>query len=397
LGGFYQVLSKTAGYQSLIKSISEKLKGHEIVFSLIVSLVLALVCSFTNEYFPLLILIPFVITIMNRLKIDKISALSTTFGALLVGTMGSIYSSKVVGYINSSFSTEYSTNLAIRIVLFIVTFILLSIFVVLRMKKTLKDKKFVEYDKFEIETVKSNKANPKKWPYVVGLILLVLTTILAYLPWSTWEVTLFDDITTWVNELSLFGAPVIQYVFSEFTAFGSWDIFTLQFVMLFAVLLIHFIGKVSWDEVFESFGEGFKKMGYVVVVLLLVYVVLEFAVMYPVIPTIVNWILNLSSKFNAILGFIAAFVTSIFGVEMQYVMSLAGSYCASAYADYTNIFAIIFQTAFGLVSFFAPSSAILMMGLAYLDVPYKDWMKYIWKFLVAMLIVIIIIIVILAL
>jgi uncharacterized ion transporter superfamily protein YfcC len=265
------------------------------------------------------------------------------------------------------------------------------------MKKTLKDKKFVEYDKFEIETVKSNKANPKKWPYIVGLVLLVLTTILAYLPWSTWEVTLFDDITTWVNELSLFGAPVIQYVFSEFTAFGSWDIFTLQFVMLFAILLIHWFGRVSWDEVFESFGEGFKKMGYVVVVLLLVYVVLEFAVMYPVIPTIVNWILNLSSKFNAILGFIAAFVTSIFGVEMQYVMSLAGSYCASAYADYTNIFAIIFQTAFGLVSFFAPSSAILMMGLAYLDVPYKDWMKYIWKFLVAMLIVIIIIIVILAL
>ena len=33
LGGFYQVLSKTAGYQSIIKSISGKLKGHETVSS----------------------------------------------------------------------------------------------------------------------------------------------------------------------------------------------------------------------------------------------------------------------------------------------------------------------------------------------------------------------------
>ena len=77
LGGFYQVLSKTAGYQSIIKSISGKLKGHETVFVLIVSFVFALVCAVTNEYFPILIFVPFIITILNRLKVDKISAFSS--------------------------------------------------------------------------------------------------------------------------------------------------------------------------------------------------------------------------------------------------------------------------------------------------------------------------------
>lgn len=398
LGGFYQVLSKTAGYQALVNSISEKLKGREILLVLVVSFVLALASAFVNEYFPLLVFVPFVITIFNRLKVDKLAAFSATFGALLVGTIGSIYSAKVVGYINTAMGTTVTSALWAKIVLFVLSFVLLNVFTVLRMKKSKKDdKKFVEYDKFETETVKSTKKNPKKWPYAVCAIIVFVVTILAYLPWSTWGVALFDNVTKWVNELALFDVPLISYVFSDFKAFGEWDIFTIQFVMLFATLLIRFVGKMSWDEIFESYGEGFKKMGHVVIVLLLVYAVLEFTVMFPVVPVIVDWISNLASGFNAFLEFIGAFVASIFGVEMQHVMSLAGSYYATTYAANKEILAIIIQSAFGLVSFFIPSSAILMMGLAYLDIPYKDWMKYIWKFLVAMLIVVAIIITILVL
>ena len=51
---------------------------------------------------------------------------------------------------------------------------------------------------------------------------------------------------------------------------------------------------------------------------------------------------------------------------------------------------MILQSTYGLASFVAPSSAMLLVGLSYLDIPYKDWMKYIWKFLVAMLVVIIV-------
>ena len=77
-------------------------------------------------------------------------------------------------------------------------------------------------------------------------------------------------------------------------------------------------------------------------------------------------------------------------------MSLSGTYYAAMFAGSTKVLAIIYQAMFGLVSFFAPSSAILMIGLSYLGIPYKDWMKYIWKFLVAMLLVIIIVLIIVA-
>lgn len=397
LGGFYQVLSKTAGYQNLIIKLSGKLKGHEIPFVVIVSLFLAAICSVSNEYFPILLFIPFIITICNKLRIDKVSSFAATFGALLVGTIGSTYSAKVVGFINSTLGTTVNTYMWAKIALFISAFILLNVFTVLRMRKTLKEKKHQEYDKFEIESIKSSKKSPKTWPYIAGIVLVTITVILAYLPWSTWNVTLFTDITDKINGLSLAGEKVVNYVFGDFAAFGTWDIFTVQFVMLFATLLIHWFGKVSLDSIIESYGEGFKKMGNVVVMLLLVYTVLVFTVMYPVVPVICDFIIGLTDGFNAALTFVAMLVSSIFGVEIQYLMSLVGSYLASSFADDVKLISIITQSAFGLASFVVPSSVILMLGLSYLNIQFKEWLKFIWKFLLAMLVVIIAIILIIVL
>jgi C4-dicarboxylate anaerobic carrier. len=52
------------------------------------------------------------------------------------------------------------------------------------------------------------------------------------------------------------------------------------------------------------------------------------------------------------------------------------------------------QSTYGLASMFAPSSAILLIGLSYLGITYKEWMKYIWKFVLAMFIVILVLMVI---
>lgn len=381
LAGFYQVLSKVSGYQTLVKNISKKLKGHETLFVVLTTVVLSMLCSLTSEYFPLLVFIPFIISIMNRLKVNKLTAFSATFGSLLVGTIGSVYSQKVAGILNEVFGT---VSIWYRVILFVVALGLMLTFMLLNMKKNKSDKSSEEYDKFEVESYKSGKS-AKVWPYIVCLSLLAVVTILAYLPWSTWNVTAFTSATEWVNKITIFGVPIFSYLIGTFLEFGSWDIFTIQFVLLFIVLLIHWVGKVKLDDVFESFGEGFKKISYVIVVLLAVYAILIFSVMFPVVPVIVDWIANLAKGFNVVLASIGAFITSLFGVEMQYVANLSGAYFASMYAEHVSALSIIFQSAFGLVSFVAPSSAILMIGLAYMGIPYKDWLKYIWKFVVSML------------
>ena len=65
LGGFYQVLSKTAGYQKLTAKMAETFKGKEILFTLVVSFIIAAISAVTNEYILLIVVVPFFITIMR--------------------------------------------------------------------------------------------------------------------------------------------------------------------------------------------------------------------------------------------------------------------------------------------------------------------------------------------
>ena len=159
LGGFYEVLSRTAGYQAMIDKISKKVKGHEIIFVLGTSLIFALMASTMNEYFPILLFVPLVITILNRLKIDKLPAFTATFGGILVGIIGATTSAKTVSYINNVFTTDkmgmFGYYTVAKIALFICAYVLLSFLTVQQIKSDRKNKKFTAYDKFDIEKVKS--------------------------------------------------------------------------------------------------------------------------------------------------------------------------------------------------------------------------------------------------
>ena len=393
LGGFYQLIGKSKGYQQFVKSMSESFKGSETLLVLVSMFLFGALNSVTNEFFPLLVFMPLVVSILSRLKVDKISTFNATFGGLLIGVLGSTLSSKVVGYINSIFNTTNTTYLAAKIVLFVLAYIGLAVLTVINMKNAKKDSK-EEFDRFAIKTTNSNTYGRSGLGYALFFIVLFIVCILAYLPWASWNVQVFDKVTAWVNELSLFGVPIISYIFGNFVAFGSWDIFTIQFVLLTATLLIWIFDRFTFDDILDSYGEGFAKMSPVVITLLFVYIILEITVMYPVIPVITDWFATISEEFSAFWNSIAIFIASLFGVEMQYIMSLIGTYYASSFAENGSQIALIIQMMYGLVSFFAPSSVILMLGLSYLNLPYKDWLKFIWKFLVALLLVIIIIIII---
>ena len=215
---------------------------------------------------------------------------------------------------------------------------------------------------------------------------------MAYFPWEeVFEIKWFSNALKSIQEYKLFDSTIFAYILGEVKAFGSWDIFGIQALMIITTLLLKWIYKLSFDDFLESFGEGLKKSGKLVVLLLICYLVLEFTVMYPIVTTIVDWFISLSDKFNVVLTTISGLFTSLFTVEYQYTVSLIGAYLKSLFADNVNQIAIILQTTFGLASMIAPSSAILMMGLSLCDIKFKDWLKYIWKFVLIMLVVLVLI------
>ncbi len=403
LGAFYQVLSRCKGYQNLTNSIAKKFNGKEILFTLVVSFLIAAISAVTSEYFVVLSVVPFIITIMNKMKLDKITGFVTTFGAILVGVLGSVYSAKIVGmsvnYFSQYYELTYSTLLWARLVMFGLSYVAFSVFTVLHIRKMRKDRKNeVMPDLFETTTT-NKESRSKAWAIAVVFGLALVITLLAYFPWlellkAEWPTKALESIT----KAEVFGSTIFAYILGNVSAFGQWDIFGVQIVMLVAILFIKWIDKMTMEEVFESFGEGFKKVGKLVVLLLIAYLVLEFAVMFPVIPTMVDWFMGLfgkaSEKVVLAISPIAGVFTSLFTVEYQYTVSLVGLYLANAHPDYFGQLAFMLQSTFGLASMFAPSSAILLIGLSYLGISYKEWMKYIWKYLLIMFVVIVVLMII---
>lgn len=388
LGGFYQVLSKTAGYQKLTANMANTFKGKEILFTLVVSFIIAAISAVTNEYILLIAAVPFFITIMRKMGLDKITAFVTTFGSILVGALGTVYSTKIVGVNVQYLSVEYSTLLWAKLLVFGLTYVVFNIFTVLRLVKYKPTKNEEIKDMFE-ETDVTKK--DKVWPLAIVLVLTAIVSIMAYLPWEeVFGITWFKTATENILKYEVFDSPIFGYILGAVKEFGSWDIFGIQIIMLIASLLVKWIYHISMDEFITAYGEGFKKVGKMVVLLLLSYLTLEFTAMFPVIPTIVNWIISLSDKFNVLLTTISGLLTSAFTVEYSYTVNLIGTFLTTKFADLTDQIALILQLTYGYVGFFIPSSAILLMGLSYLGISYKEWMKYIWKFLLIMLAIIVV-------
>ena len=456
VGVFYQFLSKLNAYQELTDSLARKIKGKEIIFSLIVSFIFAALASIVNEYIVLFAFVPFIITLCSKAGMDKISSFVATFGAILVGVLGSTISTKVVGMNVNYFGLKYTDFLLEKILFFVVIFVAYSVFNILYLRKNVKkatkkveiaikeetvvkevtkttakkatakkapakkaatkktatkkatkaslakstDVKVVKVDKETIvektetltEDMFANKVDGNKKciiPLIVVAVLTILTIILAYIPWVTvFEVDWFTNATNWLlKEVKLFDVPIFSYILGSVQEFGSWDLFGAQVVMLIAMFVLAICYRTGVNAIIESFTEGFKKVSKLIGILLLCYVVLEFAVMFPVIPTIIGEILG--TKFNVLTTGLAGIITNLFTVEYQYTANLVYSNFTALYANDMNVVSMILQYTFGFVSFFAPSSALLFVGLSYLDIPYKNWMKYIWKFLILALVAVI--------
>ena len=79
---------------------------------------------------------------------------------------------------------------------------------------------------------------------------------------------------------------------------------------------------------------------------------------------------------------------------MQYVATLGGSYLASV--GNNSVAALALQTGYGLVQFISPTSIILVLGLSLMDIKFKDYFKFIWKFLLGLLVVTLIVLAVIA-
>ena len=150
--------------------------------------------------------------------------------------------------------------------------------------------------------------------------------------------------------------------------------------------------RVKFDDAMDGFLYGIKKMLPASLIVMLAYAVLVCSYNHGFMETLITMI---SDKFgdNALVHSFVTLLGSVLNVDLYYVSAGIFTSVTSSLTDSANlsVYAVMFQSLYGLVQLVGPTSILLIVGLSYLEVPYKTWLKYIWRFVVELLIVILLV------
>ncbi len=417
VGGLYGALNKIPAYKKLLNNIANKIEDKKKMFVIIFTIFFVLLTSVGGFNLMALIFIPFVISIILLLGYDKLVALSATVVATFVGVIGGIFFTFRDG--TNQYATSFTTfdkiagldsiwaNIIPKLLLLVVGTALLIVFILKHIKEDNKEE-LSSNDVFYVEAktkngkvIKEDYSSVKVWPLVVFGCLLFVVLVLGFMPWnSLFGFTCFDKFHTWLTGLKIGNYAVFTSLISKnVTALGRWGdmgSYLMAIVCIFIFLLImKCVSRVNFKELTKGFVYGVKKMVPVVMVMILAYTVLVAAYNNGFMETIAT---KAGESFNDN-AFIASLITifgTIVNVDVFYIVAGIVSPVVKSLSDKAdlNVFALLFQSFYGLIQICGPTSLLLIVGLSYLEVPYSKWLGYIWRFVLELLIIIFVVLII---
>ncbi len=411
VGGFYKFIGSLRAYDAVTTSIAKMAKGKESAFAAITILIFTVLASVVINPLILLVFIPFILSVVAKLKIDRVSGVAIGFGGLLLGNLASMYSASVAGALVNALKVSYGFETIAVLLVGLAAYVIFTVLTIARMNKQLKNKdakvledvfitefeekptlikKLLKNGKVKKVTKKTPKVN--KMPFIVVSILTSIIIILAFLDWTNiFKVTLFTDIYNDITNATVGNIKIFYYLLGSvdlsgeptFTAFGSWSLFSVCSTLAIATFILKIMYRKKFSDVLDEYGAGVKAIGRAFAPFMVCYLVLEFSVLFVRIPGILAWILGFGKNFFTL--YLCSFVSSIFTVQFQYNVSLL----STVYVAYenVNVAALALQFSNGLLAFFGPTSALLFFGLGLTGTRYSEWFKHIWKFVLAMLVI----------
>lgn len=412
VGGFYGFLNRVPAYKKLVDGIAKKVSNKSLIFVIVSTITFSVISSVTGFNLLMLIFIPFVVSIILLLGYDKLVAISATIGGTLVGIIGGVFftvmNTKTYSY--STFDKFVGlesdwVNLFPRILLLVVTTGLLVFYIISHIKKvnagkvkynlSKSDSLYGEVKDRSGKVITYNKEKVRFIPFIIILVLLLVVLVLGYFPWNgLFGIECFSDFHTWLTELKIGDYYVVKnLITSTIGAFGAWKDLGNYLVSVFAIiismLIIMPICKVKFEDAMDGFILGVKKMVWPVMIVILAYCVLVCSHNNGFMQTVITFV---SDKFgdNVIMHSLVTILGTVLNVDIHYICVGIFSNILTNLTEGANlsIYAVMFQSLYGVVQFVGPTSILLLIGLSYLEVPYKSWLKYIWRFIVELLIVV---------
>lgn len=208
IGMFYGVLNKISAYRVLIDKLAKSFKGKEKIAIAVIMSILAIITSFAGLNIALLLVFPFIISLVLVMGYDKIVAALTTVGGVIVGYMGTTFAYNNTNILVQTLGVKVTTGIAYKIIILLLGLAVLIFNTIMYINKKMPKKTKDNSSDLDIYVPTAVNAKDSKstkiWPLVVVLDLVLIIAILGFIPWaSVFNVTAFDDATTAITGFNI--------------------------------------------------------------------------------------------------------------------------------------------------------------------------------------------------
>lgn len=378
VGGFYGVLNRTGSYQKIINFFEKKDRTKFIVSTIII---FSLITSLLGETMMVFLLLPFFVTVLLKMGYSKITSILAIIGGSFIGTIASISGNFAI--YKNYFNLESNLFIVYNVILLAIFVFLLSMFIISKKEKKVKNENIPLY-----ENIRNNKSCV---PLIIILSFLLILLFLGLFNWYyAFNIDVFETLYEKLTTIELFGTQIIGKIFGVFSPIGSFSNYDMSAILIIFSIIIGWIYSIKFDDFIDSFKNGVKQIivpGIYVVFASVIFSLVVTASDGNISLTISNFILGKSNDFNIVTGVLTGTIGSFFYNDYLYLLNGLHDIISLYNTNMLPFILSVFQSMFGIMMFVLPVSMILVGGLKYLDISYKDWIKYIWKFLVQIFII----------
>lgn len=443
IGGFYGVVEEIGILEKISKRWAVKFEGKESSFLIISITLFSLLSSLTGLIIPLFILVPLFAAAIFKMGYDKITALASTVGGILVGSIGSTYGFNITGYTKNLLSLDMNNQVWARVIIFILLTVALCVTVVMASKKnkkevkkesekevkeTKKEEKVSETSKqvnkkAEKENKKSEKKNTKKSktntknlavvgnvkkvenkksvsavPFAIIFIFMIIITFIGMYNWYySFDIKVFTDFHEALMDIKINKFAIFENLLSGVNQLGYWSNMDFAALVTFTAFVISKVYRLKFSEFIEAYIQGFKKWLPTALYAALANVIL--VVLYQtlqsgsgnLVETINGTIFGWADGFNPFITGLATFVGSFFFNDLYYLLASMSSIVTDFDAEDVKVAGVLIQSVYSVAMMLFPTSIALIAGLSMFDVKYGNWIKYIWRFVLISLLLVLLV------
>ena len=368
MSGVFNLLDKTGGIKIFISKIMSKLHGKNEAVVMITVLIFMLFGSFFGMFEELATLLPIVVLFMLSMGMDTMMGLGACLMAACFGFASAITNPFSVGLASQIANIPTSSGVWLRIVFFIITYLMLCGFLLLHARKIKKNPQASPSYNVDLEKNENLKldlqgedANSGKKARVYGVFFMVQGLVLLSIAF----IRAISDYAIPILAASFLicgiicGCIVSQDKKSVFKYLGKGAV-----AMLPAVVLIGFASSVKL--VMTESGIIDTIMNYAIEILSGKNPFIAVILIYALILILQVFIGSASAKIFLVMPIVMPITTAL-GLSPSLVIL---AYCM---AD-------------GFTDVILPTNPILLIGLSMVNVPYAKWVKWTWKLQIMLLI-----------